>query len=769
MKPKVSTSFACVKTIESVYTGGQVEWFKDMAFTLARGAVNVVKEGGVISILREEEDQIISFTLNGKEDEVTVVTAHKSGLVRIWDCLKPDEPKVIRTFRSIHSGAISVLQLHTLSGSHSGTVLATGGTEGTVKVWDLTSQYYTHNFRTSGTVCSTLTFHPQRLLLYGGFSTGGIFCWDLTNSKLVQSMEAHFSVVTAFSITSCGLKGVSCGRDAVCVVWDLTTHTKLSTIPVFSPVEGMVMVQDSSLKVVLAAGEKLAVWDLSTPSKVSEVETGCQVTSLRRGQEDNLHVSTSDHNLLTVSLKNLEVTGCTVGNNDEVLDLVLMGKTSTHLAVACNSPAIRLYNRTSWNCVLATGHTDTVLCLATCQDDTTILASGSKDNEVRVWRLEQDTLKCIMVGSGHTEALGGLAWGAGPSQLVTVSKDTTLKVWSLDIEARSMSSVRTEIAHEKDINCVSVSPDGGLIVTGSQDRLAKVWNTDLGLVLVLRGHSRGVWCARFSPVDRLVATGSADANIRLWSLGEGGGACVKTLEGHDTSVLRLDWVGGGQIVSSSSEGLIKVWWVARQECTSTLDMGESKVWALATHLDSEGVLCITAGSGGGKIAEYKDTTEEGEKEKQAEQDMIVVQHQKLNNLLQDKQWGKAVRLALKLSQPFTALKIIKKLSQADLEAAVMSLDNPGLDQLMGYTVKWNTNTKHCAAAQAVLYTVLTKFDTEQLLALPSCDSWVQGLLPYTEKHFQRLTRLQTKSKFVPYILHQMKATSMPVDSMVASI
>ena len=186
-----------------------------------------------------------------------------------------------------------------------------------------------------------------------------------------------------------------------------------------------------------------------------------------------------------------------------------------------------------------------------------------------------------------------------------------------------------------------------------------------------------------------------------------------------------------------------MWWVARQECTATLDMGESKVWALATHLDSDGVLNITAGSGGGKIAEYKDTTEEGENEKQAEQDMIVVQHQKLNNLLQDKQWGKAVRLALKLSQPFTALKIIKKLSQTDLKTAVMSLDNPGLDQLLGYTVKWNTNTKHCAAAQAVLYVVLTNYDTELLLSLPNCDSWIQGLLPYTEKHFQRLTKLQT--------------------------
>jgi len=448
---------------------------------------------------------------------------------------------------------------------------------------------------------------------------------------------------------------------------------------------------------------------------------------------------------------------------------VLMGESNTHLAVACNSPAIRLYSRDTWNCVLATGHTDTVLCLATCPGDTSIMASGGKDREVRVWRLEQDRLECLVVGSGHTEALGGLSWGAGPSQLVTVSKDTTLKVWSLDTSARSLASIRTEIAHEKDINCVSVSPDGGLIATGSQDKLAKLWSTDLGLVTVLRGHSRGVWCARFSPVDRLVATGSADATIRLWALGEGGGSCVKTLEGHDTSVLRLDWVGGGQLVTSSSAGLVKVWWVARQECTATLDMGESKVWALATHLDSEGVLNITAGSGGGKISEYKDTTEEGEKDKQAEQDMIVVQHQKLNNLLQDKKWGKAVRLALKLSQPFTALKIIKKLSQPDLQAAVMSLDNPGLDQLLGYTVKWNTNTKHCAAAQAVLYVVLTNFDTEQLLSLPSCDSWIQGLLPYTEKHFQRLTKLQTKTKFVPYILHQMKATSMPVNSMVADL
>ena len=94
------------------------------------------------------------------------------------------------------------------------------------------------------------------------------------------------------------------------------------------------------------------------------------------------------------------------------------------------------------------------------------------------------------------------------------------------------------IAHEEDINCVSVSPDGGLIATDSQDKL---WSTDMGLVTVLRSHYWVVWCARFSPVDRLVATGSADATIRLFAMEGEGGSCGKTLEGM--TPVCSDWTG----------------------------------------------------------------------------------------------------------------------------------------------------------------------------------------------------------------------------------
>ena len=74
--------------------------------------------------------------------------------MRIWDCLVVEQPNVVRTFHSVHSGVISGAgaELHTVS-------------EGTVKVWDLTNQYLKLNIKTSSTVNSTLTFHPHKVLL----------------------------------------------------------------------------------------------------------------------------------------------------------------------------------------------------------------------------------------------------------------------------------------------------------------------------------------------------------------------------------------------------------------------------------------------------------------------------------------------------------------------------------------------------------------------------------------------------------------------------
>jgi len=82
-----------------------------------------------------------------------------------------------------------------------------------------------------------------------------------------------------------------------------------------------------------------------------------------------------------------------------------------------------------------------------------------------------------------------------------------------------------------------------------QDRTACVWKLpDLVFVVKFKGHKRGIWSVEFSPVDQCVLTASGDKTIKLWAIADG--SCLKTFEGHTSSVLRASFIARGtQFVS----------------------------------------------------------------------------------------------------------------------------------------------------------------------------------------------------------------------------
>ena len=51
-------------------------------------------------------------------------------------------------------------------------------------------------------------------------------------------MQDHYSAVTSLSLVSEGNLLLTAGRDKVANLWDLNTHKKLATIPVFEAIEG---------------------------------------------------------------------------------------------------------------------------------------------------------------------------------------------------------------------------------------------------------------------------------------------------------------------------------------------------------------------------------------------------------------------------------------------------------------------------------------------------------------------------------------------------
>ncbi|KAK6036079.1 WD domain, G-beta repeat protein [Cooperia oncophora] len=102
-----------------------------------------------------------------------------------------------------------------------------------------------------------------------------------------------------------------------------------------------------------------------------------------------------------------------------------------------------------------------------------------------------------------------------------------------------------------------------LLVSGSNDFSIKVWNVDvnprwssIGCRMTMLGHSNYVRCLQMDH-EHLIS-GSYDMHLKLWSLNTG--ACVRTLVGHNDSVLCVQYRDRDSLaVSGSADNSIKCW------------------------------------------------------------------------------------------------------------------------------------------------------------------------------------------------------------------
>ena len=64
---------------------------------------------------------------------------------------------------------------------------------------------------------------------------------------------------------------------------------------------------------------------------------------------------------------------------------------------------------------------------------------------------------------------------------------------------------------------------------------------------------------------------------------------------------------GNQLISTGSDGLIKLWSIKSNECVGTFDEHDDKLWALCVSKDE---MKFVSGGADGKLIVWKDVTEE---------------------------------------------------------------------------------------------------------------------------------------------------------------
>jgi F-box and WD-40 domain protein MET30 len=101
-----------------------------------------------------------------------------------------------------------------------------------------------------------------------------------------------------------------------------------------------------------------------------------------------------------------------------------------------------------------------------------------------------------------------------------------------------------------------------ILITGSYDRTARVWNLETGEeMLVLKGHRRAIRALQFDEVK--LVTASMDHTLKVWNWRTG--ECMRTLEGHMDGVICLNFADD-VLASGSVDTTVKIWNFRTGEC-----------------------------------------------------------------------------------------------------------------------------------------------------------------------------------------------------------
>jgi U3 small nucleolar RNA-associated protein 13 len=342
------------------------------------------------------------------------------------------------------------------------------------------------------------------------------------------------------------------------------------------------------------------------------------------------------------------------------------------------------------------------------------LVTSSKDKTCRIWSTAYG--ECVGIGEGHTDAIGSICISHNPATyssrkvfMISGASDKILKRWSLPVHSfpssipsssssSSSSSLVRHIlpiqklvcshsirAHDKDINCITVSPNDSIIASASQDKSIRLWSSDeLTPLATLHGHKRGVWKVLFSFYDKILFSCSGDRTVKLWSIVDY--TILRTFEGNTASVLNCKLINfGQQFITTSADGLLRLYNVRNSECENVFDVHEDRVWALEYFTSSSSASASASGeeqgqqegerkekvkakeqdhyvlSGGSdsKLILWKDMTKEEEEQEIAKNEELLLFEQQLYNDIRNKNYSKALSLALSLKHSQKVLQILQ--------------------------------------------------------------------------------------------------------------
>ena len=294
-------------------------------------------------------------------------------------------------------------------------------------------------------------------------------------------------------------------------------------------------------------------------------------------------------------------------NHESVVCCVRFSKDGMWLATGCNRTAQIFDMRTgTLSCTLNDDNVsqegDLYIRAVCFSPDGKYLATGAEDRLIRVrfrvhpvhpvhslFSVPRVTDSCIFhlpaapqiwdIGrkrirytfEGHQQEIYSLDFSHDGALIVSGSGDKTARIWDMNTRESKVLPIDDDPNVDAGVTSVAISPDARFVAAGSLDTVVRIWDVATGtLVDRLRGHGDSVYSVAFTPDGKGLVSGSLDKTLKYWELntainnarktGERFGKCVLDFTGHKDYVLSVAISHDGQwVVSGSKDRGVQFW------------------------------------------------------------------------------------------------------------------------------------------------------------------------------------------------------------------
>lgn len=393
--------------------------------------------------------------------------------------------------------------------SPDGKTLATGGLDGTIRLWDVETGKFIKCLLGHNSYVYRLAWSPDgNTLASAGAYDGSCGLWDVKSGLLLRAIRSKHGVVTYVAWSPNGRQiAFSTGNSGHMLLYDV--------------VRGEFLNDDKEREVAIGAGIVALDWS-PDGQVVAFVSTNTPVSLWQ------LSAVRQNKFLLT---------------EGDITHSLAFSRDGKEVAVA-GAKGIRIYD---YETEMVTRTIESPATSVAYSPDGKMLASAPANGVVKLW--EPATGKEIKALTGS--ATSSLSWSAD-SKLLATTTITTAVVW--DVEAAKVKTT---------FDACGVYPPiwspGKPFINGTYTNTPAVCDPASGkLQCKLEGHTAPVYAFGWSRDGKMLATGSADATVRLWEIPSG--APLATFQGHTALVHAVAWMPDGKSLASASyDKTVRVW------------------------------------------------------------------------------------------------------------------------------------------------------------------------------------------------------------------